>query len=312
MSDEADEVTTPRAGRRDLRLWPLRVLWATLPLTAGPLLADALDPTRGGFRRAVSIGLWVLWAIALLATFVPRVVTLTPARVVVPAAVPATVWAAATGRGSTLAATVGVAAAVAVAFAALAAATGDGFADGSSYGDERRMLLRPPTAVLLGPLPLVWALTVAAVTAGPLLLADQHWVAGAAATAVGAAVVRFTSRSLHLLARRWVVFVPAGLVVHDHLALAEPTLFARNSITRLGPAEPDALADPATIDATVAAPGLVLAVEVAPPQQVTPVRLGRGKGAPPLEPREISCVLVVPTRPGALLAEARRRRIRVG
>lgn len=312
MSDEADEVTTPRAGRRDLRLWPLRVLWATLPLTAGPLLADALDPTRGAFRRTVSIGLWALWALTLLATFVPRVVTLTPVRVAVPAAVPVAVWAAATGRGSALAATVGVGAAVVTAFTALAAATGDGFADGSSYGDERRMLLRPPTAVLLGPLPLVWALTVAAVTAGPLLLADRQWVAGGVATVAGAAIVRFTARSLHLLARRWVVFVPAGLVVHDHLALAEPTLFARAAITRLGPADAGALADPATVDATVAAPGLVLAIEVAPPQQVTPARLGRGKGRPPLEPREISRVLVVPTRPGALLDEARRRRIRVG
>ena len=35
--------------------------------------------------------------------------------------------------------------------------SGEAFVDGSSYGDERRMPLRPPVAVLAGPVPLAWA-----------------------------------------------------------------------------------------------------------------------------------------------------------
>ena len=66
----------------------------TLPLTLGPLLADALDPRADEFRSTVSVGCWVVWAATLVAMLVPRDLTLTVVRVVVPAAVPAAAWAA--------------------------------------------------------------------------------------------------------------------------------------------------------------------------------------------------------------------------
>ena len=72
-------------AKLDWRPWPLRVTWALLPLVLGPLLADALDPRDTLFRRGVSIALWVLWALTLVATAVPRPITLTLVRIVVPA-----------------------------------------------------------------------------------------------------------------------------------------------------------------------------------------------------------------------------------
>ena len=77
----------------DFRLAPLRLLWVTLPLTLGPLLADALDPCANGFRTTVSLALWALWAVTLVAMLVPRAVTLTVIRVAVPASVPIALWA---------------------------------------------------------------------------------------------------------------------------------------------------------------------------------------------------------------------------
>jgi hypothetical protein len=49
--------------------WALRAAWALLPMVAGPAFAAALDPTSGPLRTAASIGLWAVWAGALLATW---------------------------------------------------------------------------------------------------------------------------------------------------------------------------------------------------------------------------------------------------
>ncbi|HEX7096497.1 MAG TPA: hypothetical protein VF183_11485, partial [Acidimicrobiales bacterium] len=215
----------------DVRLAPLRLLWVTLPLTLGPLLADALDPRSTALRTTASLASWVLWALTLLAMLVLRTVTLSVVRVVVPATAPAGLWAAlAAPDPDIVTVVVGLVAALAVTIAVLVAPVGEAFVDGSSYGDERRMPLRPPGVLLLGPIPLCWALTVGGCCAGPLLLAAKQWVAGAIVTAVGLPLAAITWRALHRLSRRWLVFVPAGFVVHDHFALAEPVLFPRAAI----------------------------------------------------------------------------------
>lgn len=285
----------------DLRLAPLRLLWVTLPLTLGPLLADGLDPRADGFRTAVSLALWVLWAIALVAMLVPRTVTLTLVRVVVPAAVPAALWAAlAAPDPDTVTAVIGLVAASLAAIASLLAPVGEAFVDGSSYGDERRMPLRPPGVLLLGPIPLSWAVAVAGLTAGPLLLAAEQWVAGAIVTVVGVPLAALAVRAMHRLARRWLVFVPAGFVVHDHLALAEPVLFPRIALTSLSLAS----ADTDATDLTVGALGVALEARLDQPISVVPARRDGT-----LDPIELCAFLVAPSRPGAALVEARKRRI---
>ena len=147
-------------AKLDWRPWPLRVTWALLPLVLGPLLADALDPRDELFRRGVSVALWALWALALLATAVPRPLTLTLVRIVIPASCGAALWAA-LAHGAHTNSAVGLVGAVVAAVCALLPTTGDAFVDGASYGDERRFLLRPPGAYLLGPIEFGWAIVVA-------------------------------------------------------------------------------------------------------------------------------------------------------
>ena len=72
-----------------------------------------------------------------------------------------------------------------------------------------------PVALLLGPIELAWIAIVGPVAIAPVLLAARQWFAGGALLVVAAIVVRPALRSLHQLARRWIVFVPAGVVVHD-------------------------------------------------------------------------------------------------
>ncbi len=156
-------------------------------------------------------------------------------------------------------------------------------------------------ALLLGPIPLAWTVVVAGVVVGPLLLAHERWVLGVLATVVLGAGAVVAARSLHQLSRRWLVFVPAGLVIHDLLTLREPVLFQRHGITGFGPAPHQA--DTPALDLTGGAAGLALRLELVAPVDLP--QLGRS------EPALVSAgsVLVSPGRPGVTVAEALHRRL---
>jgi hypothetical protein len=166
------------------------------------------------------------------------------------------------------------------------------------------MPLRVPGTLLFGPLPLAWVAAVAAPIGAPLLLAARQWVAAGVLAAVGGPAAVVAIRALHGLSRRWIVFVPAGVVLHDLHALVDPVLFPRARIRRLGPAP--ATGDSA-MDLTLRSLGLALELELADPLEVAPRRPDRQ-----VELEQVDRVLFTPTRPGAVVQEAARRRIAVG
>jgi hypothetical protein len=279
--------------------WLVRVLWVALPFTVGPTLAAALRGASGPVRTLASAGLWAGWAAGMVAAAVPHPAALTALRILAPAVVAGVVAAALGGHPSALA---GGWAAVVLAWA-LSPALGAHCVNGPAYPNERRYLLRAPGPLLAGPLALAWALAVAGAGAGPLLLAARQWVAGAVVTAVGVPVAVVLVRSLHNLSRRWAVFVPAGLVVHDPLTLLDPVLLRRQVVAALRPAAVGTTA----LDLTQGAPGLALEVALTEAVPLTLVRPGRRLG----RPEKATALVFTPTRPGAVLAEARSRRIRV-
>lgn len=271
----------------------MRALWASQALLVGPLLADALDGTSPAYRTATSIALWTIWAAVLIAALVPYPVTLTVIRIAMPAAVPAVVWAAVVADSTGWAA-VAIGVATLTALLVLHPVIGAVFVDGASYGDERRFLLRVPVLLLLAPVPVAWGVTIVGLTIGPLLLAAEHWIAGVVLTVVGIPLAVLTGRALYGLARRWLVFVPAGIVLHDTQVLADPVLFRRQIIARMGPA----LADTEATDLTAAALGLALEVDLDPPAEV-------------FTGEELTAFLFTPSLPGAVMAEAEKRRFRI-
>jgi hypothetical protein len=285
----------------------VRVAWLLLPLLAGPVLADALDSTARATQVVASLGLWGGWLAGLLATLLPRTVTLTVLRLLASGAVVAVGWAAIdagtgadpTAVGWRVAGLVNVLVAVVVAFAP---ETGRLFVDGSSYGDEQRFPLRVPAPLLAGAVPLAWLAVVVGASAGPLLLAAEVWVVGAVALVAGVAAAWWGARALHVLARRWVVLVPAGMVLHDQLALADPILLRREEVAGLDPAP----ADTDALDLTRGALGLALEVTLVGPAALTLAPAGR---AAPAEAVKADRLLFTPTQPGALLAAARPRRL---
>jgi len=278
--------------------WLVFVLWAALPFTAGPTLAGALDGASTPVRTVATLLLWAGWSAGVGASLILHPVGLTTLRLLAPAALAATLAAAAGGHPSALA----VAWAAVTCAWALSADFGLLCVNGPAYANERRFLLRAPGPLLFGPLLVVWALVVAGIAAGPLLLAARQWVPGVLACLVGLPLAALLARSVHNLSRRWVVFVPAGLVLHDPITVRDPLLFRRQDVAMLGPAP----AAGAGLDLTQRAPGLALELALAKPYALTLMKPGQTLG----QAVETDRLVFTPTRPGAVVEEARRRRIR--
>jgi hypothetical protein len=286
--------------------WSLRVLWLTLPFTLGDALGVALTRHSTPVSRLMTIAGWICWGVVLVASLIPRPVTLTLLRFAMPAALPLAVWVCIDADVTTTA-LVGLATAAVCSVAACTAWVADDFVDGSSYGDERRWSLRAPGTLVAGPIPLIWAVGVAGATVGPLLLATGagstgRLVVGSLVTVVGAIVVVAAFRSLHTLSARCAVMVPAGLTLLDPLSLGESALFPRARMRRLGPAYVDTDA----LDLSQGALGLALQIDMA-----GPVDLLRRDGRRRASEITAQSIVFTPGRPGALLRDAADRRLPV-
>jgi hypothetical protein len=285
-------------------VWLLRVAWCTLPLTAGAAIADALADRSTAVGAVGGTAAWAGWLVGVLALVVARPSGLTALRLVAPAAVAATLWALLAGPDVD-----GVVGAGALAAAALAGAlpflpeTGTWLVNGTAYGDERRFLLRAPGTLLAGPVLLAGLVVTPAVVAGPLLLAARQWVPGVLAVGLGWPVAFVCARALDALAHRWLVFVPAGVVLKDHITLAEPVLFKRVDVDRLGPAP----ADTDALDLTARSFGLALELVLREPYDLHRIIPGQQLA----ELGATSVLLFTPTRPGAIVQTASARRLRV-
>ena len=266
----------------------------------GDVLHPSLRPDDNAADTTVIVALWLAYALVLAALLLPGPRALTVARIGVPAGGLELAFAAASTQE--VVAVVGLVAGLLGTLVALQPVYAEAQVDAASYGDERRFLLRPPGPVLVALVAPMWAGSVAGVAVGPLLLADRGWAAGIVAAAVGLPAAAFAAHTLFRLARRWLVFVPNGLVVHDHLAVAEPLPLRRRNIASIGPAP----ADTSATDLTAQAFGMALELRLSEPVKAG-VRTGRNRS----EDRSLTALLVSPSRPAAVLATAERRGITI-
>ncbi|MEO0494087.1 MAG: hypothetical protein AAF081_11785 [Actinomycetota bacterium] len=283
------------------------VVWIVQPFTAGAVIGDALSDAADPFRTTVSVAAWAAWLVILLAIAVPRPVTLTIARVGTAGALISTIWAAWDVDAnhpdtSTAILALGLVAAIAAVATINLPGVADRFLDGVSYGDERRFALRAPGPVLIAALVPSTLVVIVGIAAGPLLLADERWVAGAVVTVVGWAIAWFPLNALHRLTNRFLVFVPNGLVVHDPTQMREPVLFVKREIAGLAPAPADTTAK----DITAAALGLALELRFAKATELSFV-----SGRTTTDNETVRSVLVAPTRPTAVMATALERGIAI-
>lgn len=285
-----------RAEPERLVHWAAIAAWIITFLALGPALSDGFDkwdPDRL-FQLLVQ-ALWFL--IVLVAMTLPAPVTLTISRIGVTATLPVAVWAATQTDDSTAIVAALISSLLAGALV-LSSAFGDRFIDGASYGDERRFALRPPGPVLVVLLVPTWAVTVAAILGGPVLLGDRRWALGLIVTAAGWAIAFLAGRALNNLTRRFIVFVPNGLVIHDLDMLREPVLFQKREIAGIAPA----LSDTTAADMTNAALGLAVELRFG-----TAIELPVVTCRTTTEEQAHRSILISPSRPASLLRVAQTR-----
>ncbi len=183
--------------------------WVVLALSS-PWQAIADDTSRS-VSWVLLIWGWLLWTGVGASLLVPSPMSLTIIRIVVPLSVVVSVIA-----NQPLAIFCSVAALVVCASPVFV----DAMVQGGAYGDETRFALRTPLPYVV-PAVIAWLVYTAALIGGSLLLAAREYVVGAVLLAVGILLSRTIPQRLHRLARRWLVLVPVGIVVHDHLVLYE-------------------------------------------------------------------------------------------
>ncbi|HEY5663984.1 MAG TPA: hypothetical protein VIS05_08115 [Ilumatobacter sp.] len=281
--------------------WVLRLTWVAVAV-AGGAAVDGIASSAPVRDTAVWGGA-AIWTVGVAAMAIPAVTSLTAVRTLVPVSVPAAAGAWAAGAPATDGALFLGAALLATAICC-SADVGRVFVQASAYGAEDRHLLRPPPAYLLAVV-IAWSILTAMLISGPLLLADGRWAIGGALVGLAAAGGVWAWPRFHRLSRRWLVVVPVGLVVHDHLVLAETLMLRRGEIASVR------LAPRATEAADLTGPAAGHALEITVVEPVTAI-LAAGPRRPRGKVIHLTAALVAPTRPGKALASVGGRRLPVG
>ena len=286
-----------------LPAWALRVVWVLQPLAFVPLL-DSSFSTLPSTGRSVGAALaWATWAVVLFATLVPSTVSITVGRLLAPLLPLVAVVAGFAGAVSGVRVAFALGAAVVAVLVWFSGEVGLVLAGGSAYGAEQRFPLKPPVTYLL-PMVVFWIVLAGLGVCGGVLVANEQWIGGALLLVACGFGSWFLGPRFHQLSRRWLVVVPAGLVVHDPLLLVENALFrvADLAAVHLAPADTEAA------DLTGATAGVV--IEVVLREMDTVIMVARDK--PTGNALHVRSVLVSPTRPGRALTAAAARKMPVG
>lgn len=282
--------------------WIARGAWVIVAVFGGAALDGALDDRSEAVRWVAGVGGWAVWGAVMLALAVPSVRSLTIARVGSPLALIAAILTIVGGAGALDVAALAIPALVACA-AVFTADVGRHFVQSSSYGDEERLPLRFPVAAGTAAI-VTWVIWAPAFLLGPLLIAARSFVVGAVLTIIGVAGIVFVMPRWHRLSRRWLVLVPAGLVVHDPVVLADTLMVRSDQLggLRLAPADTEA--------ADLTGPASGHAVEVLATETVTTVFAFTPRD-PAGRAIHMTGFLISPSRPGEALRVAAARGLRV-
>lgn len=280
--------------------WVARIAWISVAVVGGTAVEAALDERSEAVRWTAAIGSWVTFGAVAIALLIPSVRSLTVSRLCTPLAVIAAALTAVAGAPGAEVALLAVPAVVTVA-AVFSPEFGRWMVQASAYGDEDRLPLRSPvpagTAAVIS-----WVLWAAVVIAGPLLLAARNWPIGIPVTILAIATTVLLVPRWHKMSRRWLVLVPAGLVVHDPVVLADTLMVRTDQLLGMGLARLD------TEAADLTGPASGYAVQIDTRETVSTVF-----AFTPQDPNgtaiHMTGFLVAPSRPGEALRIASRRRL---
>jgi hypothetical protein len=221
-------------------VWLARVTWLALAVVPGALSVpefsgEALRASDNVGRVSAMVLLWLAWAVVAFGMIVLHPLSLAAVRWLSPMIALHVWWMAliADDAPEVWARLAAVGCASVAVVVMLRADFGARHVQAAAYGHERRHLLRPPVAVML-PSALVWLVAWAL---GAVALHAEPSVATAMAALASALVAAFGWRRVSVLARRWLVFVPAGIAVHDPLMLRDTFMVRRHDVRAVGAAD---------------------------------------------------------------------------
>jgi hypothetical protein len=273
-------------------LWGPRIFWLAVAVAGAWAIGDTLDGRSAAVRTTVMIGAWLVWGIGVVALVVLSALGLTVMRMVSAlgcgAAALSWISGASPIRGAAF-----VACALVCGFLVGGADFGQRCVQASAYGDEQRFLLRPPAA-FLPPIAVAGLAWVAAVLAAPLLLATGRWIIGIVVSIVAVLLTVLLLPRFNALTRRWLVFVPAGLVVHDQVVLGETLMVPRAELDSIHLA----LAGTEAADFTGPAAGHAVEIRL---RSMGNALLAPTKAEPRGTALHVQSFIVAPTRPGLVL-----------
>jgi hypothetical protein len=258
-------------------------------------LAVVPDALHVGGASAISAWVvWVAWSLVALSVLLPHPLSLTTARFVASLLLVHSAWELADARGATSwGAIVGFVIITAVTATLFSSTYGATHAQAAAYGHERRHLLRPPVSVIL-PVVLLWILVA---TAAAVAVHATSPIDAAVAAAILVVLLGFSLRRGVVLARRWLVFVPAGIAVHDPLVLRDTFMVRSHDIRALQRATDATEA----FDATCTTWGDPLELVLSHPHDVSLSQFG-ARVSRTLDRLHVTSLLVAPSRPNDALA----------
>ncbi len=209
-------------------VWLARAAWLAVAIAGGAAIGEALDDRARAVQVAGTLAAWAGWAVGAIALAIPSVLTLTLARATVPASLVVAALTLIDGVGAVQAISL-LAPALAASALVATAEFGRVYIQASAYGAEARFGLRPPIGYLV-PCVATWLVTITAVILAVPALAGGAWVLGALSVIVAAGGLAALPRRWHQLSRRWLVLVPAGIVVHDPVVLADTLMLPRRIV----------------------------------------------------------------------------------
>lgn len=279
---------SPRAA-----LWAARATLAASAALVGLALSSAADGHRSGALVPTQVGWWGAVAAMVVAVIVPGALGLTIVRMAAPLGAAAAIGGLAAGAATGLGIGALVAALVAT-VVVMSAEFGEAMVQGAAYGDERRFPLRTPVSYYL-PLVASWVWWCGLLAAAVVPLGLRLWVPGAVGALAAGGFAWFLGRRVHRFSRRWLVIVPAGVVVHDHVVLAETLMVPKGNLRTCGLA----YADTQALDLSGPAGGHLLEITVV--EMEKPI-LAPTRTEPKGKAFHAAAFLIAPSRPGRALA----------
>jgi len=274
-------------------LWSMRILVGCMPFV-GAGVGAPLETRSTAIQIVGTVLAWLVWGLIVLTSFISHPISLTVLRMGTPVVAGFLVFIAATDQGSTLQ-IINAAISFAVLLLSFSAEIGSIYVQASAYGDERRFLLRPPVA-FVAPVAISVVIVNFFIIATPMFFAARIWLAGVISLIGLAACIKFMAPRIHQLSRRWLVFVPAGFVVHDEIVLSINLMIKKQELVDIQLARDDTQA----ADLSALTWGVPLELSFNKTLDVSLTAIG-ARHLKAVSAIHATSIIIAPSRPGAVL-----------